>query len=352
MTANDFRANHPSPSAGCCPFWKRIGFALLLGLLAPALLPAQLSVTASLSQPEILIGDQLLLNIQVYSEGDAVVESVGHERLTTEVPALELLQLERFERDNGGQGKLLEYQLRLTAFDSGYYRLPPLPVVYRHAGRRDTAYTPELALLVKTLPIPEGDQQLMPIKDIIGEPLSFFDLLPWLVGLAILAIVVWMLLSLRRKKTPPPAPPPLLKPAHELALAELEQLEQQKLWQKGLIKEYYVRLTHALRQYLEWRYRVAALELTTEEAVRELGQAGLKGEAQQRLRRLLESADLVKFAKAQPAASFHAEALEQARAFIAQTQDEACLVDAQQYAAGAIALTPAASGNTSPPQKP
>jgi hypothetical protein len=351
MAANDFRANLPSLPAGCCPIWTRIWVLLLSGLLVPALLPAQLSVTAALSQPEILIGDQLLLNIQIYSEGDVVVESVGYERLEKEVPELELLQLERFERDNGAQGKLVEYQARLTVFDSGYYRIPPLPVVYRRAGQQDTAYTPELVLLVKTLPIPEGDQQLMPIKDIIGEPLSFLDFLPWLIGLAVLVAVVWMLLSLRRKKIPPPAPPPVLKPAHELALAELEQLEQDKLWQKGLIKEYYVRLTHALRQYLEWRYRVAALELTTEEAVQQLGKAGLASAAQQPLRRLLESADLVKFAKAQPAASFHAEALEQARAFIAQTQDEACLVDAQQYTAVDSTSNPTASPHASPPQK-
>ena len=293
MAAKHHCTNHHPQSTGQSPSrWRLWGAALLW--LAPLLLLGQVSVTARLSQEGILIGDQLTLNIQVYYQGGVVVESVGYDRLK-EVPELELLQLERFEKDNGAQGKLLEYQARLTAFDSGYYRLPPMPVVYRQGARRDTAYTPELGLLVKTLPISEEDQKLMPIKDIIAEPLAFMDLLPWLIGLAVLLIVVLMLLSLRRKKAPPPPPPPVLKPAHELALGELERLEQQKLWQKGFIKEYYVRLTHAL-----------------------------------------ESADLVKFAKAQPPASFHAEALEQARAFVEQTQDETCLVDARQYATAEV----------------
>ncbi len=315
---------------------RQLAVAMLL-LWAPAL-AAQVSVTASINPNEILIGDQLMLNIQVYYQSGAVVKSVGYD-LLKELPEIEMLQADRFEKDNGEQGKLLELQIRLTSFDSGYYRLPPLPVIYQIGERQDTAYTPELGLLVNTLPISGDDQQLMPIKDIISEPLSFQDLLPWLIGLAVLLAIVLILLSLRRRKVLPPPPPPLLLPAHQLALQELEQLEKQKLWQKGLVKEYYIGLTHALRQYLGWRYQVSALELTTEEAVQQLGQAGLEGEGQQRLRRLLESADLVKFAKAQPAAAYHTEALEQARNFIQETQDEACQVEVQQYAEGWVSAT-------------
>jgi len=56
-----------------------------------------------------------------------------------------------------------------------------------------------------------------------------------------------------------------------------------------------------VRQYLENRYRISSLELTTVETLNELIEAGLKeDESFRKLRTVLTGADLVKFAKYKP----------------------------------------------------
>ncbi len=56
-------------------------------------------------------------------------------------------------------------------------------------------------------------------------------------------------------------------PAHVIALRDLERLMSEKLWEKGEIKAYYTRLTEILRQYLENRFSVYSLEMTTDETL-------------------------------------------------------------------------------------
>lgn len=57
---------------------------------------------------------------------------------------------------------------------------------------------------------------------------------------------------------------------HELALQKLVALQQQKLWQKGDVKPYQSELTFIIREYLENRFNIQALESTTDEIVQNL----------------------------------------------------------------------------------
>ncbi|MBK7480262.1 MAG: hypothetical protein IPI69_11465 [Bacteroidales bacterium] len=91
------------------------------------------------------------------------------------------------------------------------------------------------------------------------------------------------------------------EPAHVIAFRELELLRDEQLWQKGETKRYYTRLTEIIRQYLENRYGVNSLELTTSETLEALLKTGFKkNELYKRLRSVLNQADLVKFAKYKP----------------------------------------------------
>jgi hypothetical protein len=93
------------------------------------------------------------------------------------------------------------------------------------------------------------------------------------------------------------------EPAHVIAFRELEKLKSEELWQKGEIKRYYTTLTEILRQYLENRYRVFSLELTTFETLEALVKTGFKKNGSYNdLKSVLTGADLVKFAKYNPTA--------------------------------------------------
>ena len=119
-----------------------------------------------------------------------------------------------------------------------------------------------------------------------------------------MAAAVWLLLRLIKKfkKTKKEIiEPAITDPAHVIAFRELEKLRNEKLWQKGETKKYYTRLTEIIRQYLENRFKVYSLELTTSETLEALVKSGFrKDESYNTLKSVLTAADLVKFAKYKP----------------------------------------------------
>jgi hypothetical protein len=110
--------------------------------------------------------------------------------------------------------------------------------------------------------------------------------------LALAGLVAWYL-----RRTRPPAPPPPLPPAHVRARkrlqAALELLQDPR--------EFCIRVSDALRWYLEVQLTLRAPERTTEEFLNEL-QASPRLTAAQKaaLATFLESCDLVKFARHEP----------------------------------------------------
>lgn len=90
------------------------------------------------------------------------------------------------------------------------------------------------------------------------------------------------------------------EPAHVIALSKLESIRKEKIWSRGLIKEYHVQVTDVIREYLENRFGIYAVEMTTSEIL-EISQStdGISESDQIKLSQILEIADAVKFAKYQ-----------------------------------------------------
>ena len=59
------------------------------------------------------------------------------------------------------------------------------------------------------------------------------------------------------------------RPAHVIAYEQLELLRQKQLWQKSLFKEYYTDLTDILRQYIDKRFNISAMEMSSEDLIGE-----------------------------------------------------------------------------------
>jgi hypothetical protein len=135
-------------------------------------------------------------------------------------------------------------------------------------------------------------------------PVTFAELLPWiLIGIVSAAAIFFIVRGLRKFRKTEIVPAAVInpEPAHVIAFRELEKLSEEKLWQKGEVKKYYTRLTEILRQYLENRYGILSLELTTGETLEELVKTGFKKDDSYRLlESVLRGGDLVKFAKYRP----------------------------------------------------
>lgn len=216
------------------------------------------------------------------------------------------------------EGAFFNKTLTALFFEEDSLQLPPLPIALPNG---DTAYSNPIDFVVTATPSPDDLNDMAPIKDIHREPTLWIDYLPWVLGglgvLGVLGLLYW--LANRQPKTRLQSRTVEI-PAHELALKKLEVLKGKKLIFNGLVKEHYAELTFILREYLEKRYGVPALESTTEETLRFLKKQDFPAQQSNALQTLLEQADLAKFAKIIPPESFHAEALETARTIIQDTK--------------------------------
>jgi hypothetical protein len=139
----------------------------------------------------------------------------------------------------------------------------------------------------------------------------------WLVaaGLALLTALVAVVVVLRRRKRRPVEP--RRQTAEEIAHAALAQLLALDLPGRGLIKEFYLRLTGIVRQYVEDTTGIRAPEQTTEEFLRDMrARAVFPPERSVRLAEFLEAADLVKYAGQWPEQAQLEQAITRAHEFV------------------------------------
>jgi len=131
-------------------------------------------------------------------------------------------------------------------------------------------------------------------------PLTWKDFVPYAAGVLALGLAVFIGILLYRKfkKKPVMAENKIPSlPAHEIALKSLAQLEEKKLWQQGQIKSYYTELTDILRIYLDHRWQMNAMEMTSDEILQYPVVYKLDDSVKNRLRYIFTIGDLVKFAK-------------------------------------------------------
>ena len=109
-------------------------------------------------------------------------------------------------------------------------------------------------------------------------------------------------------------------PAHIIALKKLSKLKAEKIWREGKVKEFQSQLTYILREYLENRYKIQALEQTTGEIVHSLQKIKLDNKDIDTIKNILQIADMVKFAKAKPEEDINERFLNETIDFVERTK--------------------------------
>ncbi len=197
----------------------------------------------------------------------------------------------------------------LSKFEPGPAPIPPITYFYSLPG--DTAprsvATRPIAVTVNTVPV-DTTKDIRDLKPPLSIPMTLAEIAMYaaivlaVLALAFLAYRFW---KKRKEKKSGAAYVPPPRPAHVIALEELALLKEKKLWQQGLIKQYYSEVTDILRRYLENRYRMPALEETTDEIMAGLQRLRFTPDLLSSMETILRRSDLVKFAKSQPAIPEH-----------------------------------------------
>lgn len=308
--------------------WKNINVKLIsvMIILVSLFLSPQKScsqyveILAELDTNMITIGDQFRLNLSVNQPvGMDVIFPVILDTVTAKIEVLQ-----QFETDTTWPGNdqiELKKRYLLTCFDSGLYEIPPLPFRLSFDNWMDTVFSNPMYLLVYTVPL---DSTIRDIKQPIDVPVSLAEVLPYiLIGAGILALAYGIIYLLRKRKRKEPvfAFTKPQDPPHVIALRELDELREAKLWQKNEYKVYYTRLTEIIRTYIERRFGIPAMEQTTYDILKSWKVAGYDDlELDDILKQLLNLADLVKFAKEKPLPTENEINMDNAYVFVRKTR--------------------------------
>ncbi len=280
--------------------------------------PQSVELRTELDTNQIRIGEQLNLDINLrHPVGLNVIFPEIRDTLMAGVEVLQAYPMDTVIED---ENLRLHQRYRLTSFDSGFYEIPPLKFYFQSGQWNDSLESNPIYLLVHSVAV---DSTIYDIKSPIHVPLSFIEVFPYVAaGLVLVAAVflTYRYLRRRRKQKVKTMPEQPRDPAHVIALRELDRLREEKLWQKSEFKPYYTRLTEIIRQYMERRYHIPAMEMTSHEILDTWKRDEHPEEdLVSKLHRLLNLADLVKFAREKPLASDNEENLDRAYEFVKRT---------------------------------
>ena len=290
--------------------------------MIPISVPSWLEVRSSqLSKDSILVGEQVVWS---------TVFAIPQEQDISLVPYAEVVEAEKSPIDVVHDIKLdtlaikngikeLQAKLLITSFDSGYYKLPLLVAL---TPQGDTVYLDSPFLDVTNIQIDTANFVMHPIKGQAGYPVTFMEVLPWILlalGIAGIAYLVYRYIRYRRENRDFFGKPIVKDPPHIVALRALDKLHSEKLWQNGKEKIFYTGITDTLREYIEKRYGVSAMEKTSSEIIRSLEGMDIDKKIYGELDELFKTADLVKFAKYMPTIPENEEAIPVAVRFVNST---------------------------------
>ena len=190
----------------------------------------------------------------------------------------------------------------LTSFDSGRYVLPGQEIFIKNKR----FLTDQVIIDVGTVEVDTIKQPMHHIKDIQNEPYLFSDYLNYFWGLIVLLLVIGLILYFILKDKPTEEEIISRIPPFEAAKMRLKELDEKKLISQNKIKMYYVELTDIVRTFIEREMNIPALESTTDELLETIidfnssSNLNIPQETVNKLKKLLQEADLVKFAKSKP----------------------------------------------------
>ncbi len=329
------------------------GSATLILIFFSLMSFGQLSVAVSASSDTINFGDEVLLTYKLNIPEGVDVTSLDftplkeclnlvHDQSPTELDSImdvDVLDGGPFKIDNNNlivtKDKLngvipISGTIRARVSSIGVLDLPR-PILGHLSGVKEMLLgSPRL--FVKPLGAMED---INPNWNIIEEEISWRDYLKYLyilLGLAALGAAIYFVRPYLKKEkevivieVPEEKPP-----ADVIALKDLDILKSKELWQNGDTKGYHTELTRIMRQYIEDRYEIQALEMTSSQLKKEMNLKVMNSSIVSRFDDILQIADKVKFAKGDAGPEINIQFMEEAYNIVAETKEIKILKDVEK----------------------
>lgn len=260
---------------------------------------SKISISSSVDKATIYIGDLITYSVNITHDEDVevILPSLGEN-----LGGFEIRDYHEFDPRKENDKIVHQVDYIISTFDVGDYEIPPISVGYKVPP--DTVEkilkTESIKIVVESMkPSEDGD-----IKEIKPPWEISYNWKPVLVigiiALFVILFVIALIYVVRKRKKgetiiPKKLEPP--RPPHEIAYEELQRLKDSDFLETGKIKLFYSEISDIIRRYVEGRYQIIAMEMTTTEVLDQLRTTEIEGNHFELFVRFLESCDLVKFAK-------------------------------------------------------
>ncbi len=305
--------------------------AMLLFSSVSAVAQGNVVVGAQMDSAAIMMGEQTIIRLELSQDQGATVQQPVLNQQDTLVIGVEVLEVSRPDTVDLKNNRIqVNREVLITSFDPGLYYLPP----FRYVAGNDTVETQPLSLKVVAVPVDSAQITIANIDSIAFNDVKpieaprfvlwdyFPKWLPWaLLVAALIALGIFIYLRYFKKKGVSEVGEQKVQiPPYDLAIQELTRLKESKLWQQGQEKLYYTELTDILREYLDGRFHINAMEMTSTQIINALRMNEETRAVNQQLREILAMADFVKFAKMRPLPDDNEQVMRYAETFVNETK--------------------------------
>ena len=274
-------------------------FGVMLFLTGNTFAQLNAEVTTAVDITQLKIGEQINLTLQVKTDSLSMVEFAAEPLFLP----FEIIEESTIDTLRAQQHYLYTKRYALIQFDSGAYWIPPQKIVVDGFSK----FSDSIAIEVTTVKVDTIQQPLFDIKPIQTVERSYNQLIKNSLLVFVFSVLLAILYVLNRQYKKKKAA--LLEeiPPFDRAIQELKALENELPQAQEEYKHYYSKLTDVVRRYLEEEADIDALESTSDELLDKLelridaGTLDLSLETLNNLKKVLQNADLVKFARSAPA---------------------------------------------------
>ncbi len=282
---------------------------------------AQPEIKAQIDARQIVVGDQLRLFIEAKHDKD---EKLIWAVIPDTFNSLEVVEKGKIDTTTQGNTTIYKQRLLITGWDSGMLVIPSFTFTsVPKAGQPYNIGSDSFTIMVQTVPV-DTTKPFKPIVDIMEVKTTWRDYIWYILGgllaLGLIAFIIYYFVRNKGVKVPPAPPVKYIETPNEKALRLLLELEQKQLWQQDYVKQYYTELTDILRTYIEERFNTPAMELTSDELLLVAKRHRDMLKHYDELAMILQTADMAKFAKAQPLPQEHTDAFDHTKQFVTTTK--------------------------------
>ena len=278
----------------------------------------------SIDRDSIFAGQPFNYKIDIKMPKDYVIEwTTTKDTLNKSIEVIKRSEITNTPISNGDM--IFSQTLTLTSFDTGYVEIPPIGLKYSKSiedTTKNNCFTEYMYIYVEPTSI-DTTMAYKPIKMPIKQGITFIEVSTFvggiiiLIGLILLAIYLIKRSKNKGKIEEEESIPEI--PAIVTARERLSQLKDANLWQSGKSKEYYTYLTDIAREYLEGQFNIDAIEMTSDEILEEVKKLQIDKLILSKLEHTLTTADLVKFAKANPSPTENETAFSDINSFVEES---------------------------------